>query len=216
MSATTPPQMSVCSPPLPQPSLSRFSHPLRPTTNTVGARYRTIMATSRGATSPLGRISPNIAKHSHRISNPNTRDSTKANIKPKTSPHRNPPTNSVKLVTTRMIQPQTSLVNSRTRILEHLHANQALLVDSPRQAHGFTQTARYLRASKIVTSRATSLISKTKGVSSILQAEMPPAHPCLLHKRSKCQKRTRTSTVRMFKSVGRPFTPQSKLSSKRI
>ena len=72
----------------------------------------------------------------------------------KTFPHRNPLINSGQLATTRMIQPQTSLVNSRTRALEHLHANQALLVDNPRQAHDSTQTARHLRASKVEISEA--------------------------------------------------------------
>ena len=216
MSATTHPQMSVCSPRRLQPSLSRFSPLLRPTTNTVGARYRTILAASKGATSPLERISPNIARHSPHTSNPNTRDNTKPNIKRKTFPHRNHRTNSDKPAIMRMIQPQTSLDNSRIRILERLHANQALLVDSPHQAHDSTRTARRLKASKIVISKATSPISRAKGASSILLAEMLPAHPCLLHRRLKCQKRTRISTVRMFKSVGKPFIPRSKLFSKRI
>ena len=216
MSATTHPQMSVCSPPPPQPSLSRFSHPLRPTTNMVAPRYRTTMPTSKGAISPLERISPNTANLNPPISNPNTRDNTRPNTRHKTFPHRNPHTNSDKLATMPMTQPPILLGNFRTRISEPLLANQAHLVDSPPQALDYTQTARHPRASKIATTRATLQISKTKEASSVLQAEMPPAHPCLLHRRSKCQKRTRISTVRMFKSVGRPFILQSKLSSKRI
>ena len=216
MSATTHPQMSVCSLPPPQPSLSRFSHPLRPTTNMVVPRYRTIMPTSRRAISPLEHISPNTANLNPPISNPNIRDNIKLNTRHKTFPHHNHRTNSGKLATMQMTQLQTSLGSSRTRISEHLPGNQALSVDNPRQVQGFTQTVKPLRVSRIVTTRATSPISKTKGASSILQAEMPLAHPCLLHRRSKCRKRTRTSTVKMFKSVGRPFIPQLKLSSKRI
>ena len=216
MSATTHPQMSVCSPLPLQPSLSRFSHLLRPTTNMLGPRYRTIMATSKGATSLLERISPNTARHSPHTSNPNTRDNTRHNIKPKMFLHHNRPTNNDKPATMQMIQPQTSLDNFRIRISERLHANQALLVDSPHQAHDSTRTARHLKASKIVINKATSPISRAKGASSIHLAEMPPAHPCLLHRSLKCQKKIRISTVRMFKSVGKPFIPRSKPFSKRI
>ncbi len=215
MSAITHPQMSVFFPPPPQPSLSRFSHPLRPTTNMVVPRYRITMATNRGAISPLEHISLNTANHNPPISSPNTRDNTKPNTKHKTFPRRNHHTSSGKLATTRTTRPQTSLANSPTRTSEPLPASQALLGDNRLQAHDSTQIARHPRASKIGTTRATSQISKTKGASSILQAEMPPAHPCLPHRRSKCQKRTRISTARMFKSVGRPFILQSKLSSKR-
>lgn len=208
--------MSVCSPPPLQPSLSRFSHLLSPTTNTVGARYRTILAASKGATFPLERTSPNTARHSPHTSNPNTRDNIKANIKRRMFPHPNRRTNSDKLATMRMIQPQPSLVNSQIRIWERLHANQALLVDNPRRARDSTQTARHLKASKTVTNKATSPISRAKEASSILLAEMPPAHPCLLHKRLKCQKKAQINTVRMFKSAGKPFMPRSKPFSKRI
>ena len=215
MSATTHPQMSVYFPLPLQPSRSRFSHLLRPTTNTVQARYRTILAASKGATSPLERISHNTARHSPHTSNPNIRDNTKPNIKRKMFPHRNRRTNSDKLATMRMIQPQTWLVNSQIRTSERLHANQALLVDNPRRAHDSIQTARHLKASRIAISKATSQISRAKEASSILLVEMPPAHLCLLPRRLKCQKRTRTSTARMFKSVGKPFIPRSRPFSKR-
>ena len=88
-----------------------------------GPRYKPILAASRGATSPLERISPNTARHSPHTSNPNIMDNTKANIKRKMFPHRSRHTNSDKLATMRIIHPRTLLVSSQIRISDRLHAN---------------------------------------------------------------------------------------------
>ena len=155
MSATIPPQMSVCSPPPPPPSLSRSSHPLKQTMNMLVPRSRTTMPISKGAISPLERISLNTTNHNLPISNLNTRDNIKTSTRHKTSRRRNRHINSGKLATVRMTRPRTSLASSPTRISEHLHDNPAPLVDNPRRAQGFTQIARRPRASKTVTNRAT-------------------------------------------------------------